>query len=103
MSNRQAVTAQHRVGSAQSNSDTLLSPLEPHRCPCTWWTSAEACRTGLHQWPDARRSCVYRHTRDRGTPPNMRWHLEKGVERCGRGEYCLLTEACSWVFFSPYG
>src|SRR6266566_369580 len=50
---------------------TMLFHIEPKTCPSPWGTPAEECRARLHNGPDARRSCICRHTRYRGTPPNM--------------------------------
>jgi len=48
---------------------TMLFHIEPKTCPSLWGTPAEECRARLHNGPDARRSCICRHTRYRGTPP----------------------------------
>src|SRR2546430_9258755 len=82
----------------------MLFHIEPKTCPSLWGTPAEECRARLHNGPDARRSCICRHTRYRGTPPEFydqtRSYLDQGhpwlvlgvqLQRCGqRVSLCLV-------------
>src|SRR6266699_3973250 len=58
---------------------TMLFHIEPKTCPSPWGTPAEECRARLHNGPDARRSCICRHTRYRGTRPNFT-QVNRGIE-----------------------